>query len=75
VIFANIWRGVPFVAITLLAGLQTIAAVALRGRHHRRRQPVADVPLHHLSAAHPDHRRVMTFSVLFTFTDFQLSGP
>src|SRR6201990_3427544 len=24
VIFANIWRGVPFVAITLLAGLQTI---------------------------------------------------
>jgi multiple sugar transport system permease protein len=25
VIFANIWRGVPFVAITLLAGLQTIS--------------------------------------------------
>ena len=24
-IFANIWRGVPFVAITLLAGLQTIS--------------------------------------------------
>ena len=24
VIFANIWRGVPFVAITLLAGLQTV---------------------------------------------------
>src|SRR6266403_2281442 len=26
VIFANIWRGVPFVAITLLAGLQTVPA-------------------------------------------------
>src|SRR6266852_3266693 len=24
VIFANIWRGIPFVAITLLAGLQTV---------------------------------------------------
>src|SRR5207302_5094045 len=24
VIFANIWRGVPFIAITLLAGLQTV---------------------------------------------------
>ena len=35
VIFANIWRGVPFVAITLLAGLQTVSAVALRGRDAR----------------------------------------
>jgi multiple sugar transport system permease protein len=25
VIFANIWRGVPFIAITLLAGLQTVS--------------------------------------------------
>src|SRR6476659_10394954 len=25
VLFANIWRGVPFVAITLLAGLQTVS--------------------------------------------------
>src|SRR6476660_3577505 len=25
VIFANIWRGIPFVAITLLAGLQTVS--------------------------------------------------
>ena len=37
VIFANIWRGVPFVAITLLAGLQTVSAVAVRGRDARRR--------------------------------------
>jgi multiple sugar transport system permease protein len=26
VIFANIWRGIPFIAITLLAGLQTVPA-------------------------------------------------
>src|SRR5439155_22704490 len=26
VIFANIWRGVPFVATTLLAGLQTVSS-------------------------------------------------
>ncbi|WP_163117611.1 carbohydrate ABC transporter permease, partial [Acinetobacter baumannii] len=25
VVFANIWRGIPFVAITLLAGLQTVS--------------------------------------------------
>src|SRR5205085_10651708 len=25
VIFANVWRGVPFIAITLLAGLQTVS--------------------------------------------------
>jgi len=33
---------------------------------------VGDVPLHHLSAADPDHRRGDDVSVLFTFTDFQL---
>ena len=32
VIFANIWRGVPFVAITLLAGLQTVSPSLLRRR-------------------------------------------
>ena len=37
VIAANIWRGVPFVAITLLAGLQTISPSLLRGLGDRRR--------------------------------------
>ena len=36
-IAANIWRGVPFVAITLLAGLQTISPSLLRGGEPRRR--------------------------------------
>ena len=38
-IAANIWRGVPFVAITLLAGLQTISPSLLRGGEPRRRDP------------------------------------
>ena len=37
VIAANVWRGVPFVAITLLAGLQTISPSLLRGLGDRRR--------------------------------------
>ena len=32
VIFANIWRGVPFIAITLLAGLQTVPPRSTRRR-------------------------------------------
>ena len=56
-IAANIWRGVPFVAITLLAGLQTISPSLLRGGGARRRDAVAAVPLRHAAAADADHRR------------------
>jgi len=72
VIGANIWRGVPFVAITLLAGLQTISpsyyeASAIDGA--TRWQQFRHVTLPLLT---PIIAVVMTFSVLFTFTDFQL---
>ena len=72
VIAANVWRGVPFVAITLLAGLQTISpsyyeASAIDGAS--RRQQFVHVTLPLLT---PIIAVVMTFSVLFTFTDFQL---
>jgi multiple sugar transport system permease protein len=72
VIVANIWRGVPFVAITLLAGLQTISpsyyeASAIDGA--TRWQQFYHVTLPLLT---PIIAVVMTFSVLFTFTDFQL---
>lgn len=72
VIVANIWRGVPFVAITLLAGLQTISpsyyeASAIDGA--TRWQQFRHVTLPLLT---PIIAVVMTFSVLFTFTDFQL---
>jgi multiple sugar transport system permease protein len=72
VIAANIWRGIPFVAITLLAGLQTIPpslyeAATLDGATPWQRFRYITLPV--LS---PIIAVVMTFSVLFTFTDFQL---
>ncbi len=71
-IAANIWRGVPFVAICLLAGLQTIPqslyeAAAIDGATPW--QQFHNVTLPMLT---PIIAVVMTFSVLFTFTDFQL---
>lgn len=71
-IAANIWRGVPFVAITLLAGLQTISpslyeAGAIDGATGWQRFRYITLPL-----LTPIIAVVMTFSVLFTFTDFQL---
>jgi multiple sugar transport system permease protein len=72
VIFANIWRGVPFVAITLLAGLQTVSpslyeAATIDGASRWQLFRYVTYPL-----LTPIIAVVMTFSVLFTFTDFQL---
>lgn len=72
VLAANVWRGVPFVAITLLAGLQTISpslyeAAAIDGATSWQRFKNITLPL-----LTPMIAVVMTFSVLFTFTDFQL---
>jgi len=72
VIAANIWRGIPFVAITLLAGLQTISpslyeAAVIDGAGSWQRFRYVTLP-----QLTPIIAVVMTFSVLFTFTDFQL---
>jgi len=72
VIAANTWRGIPFVAITLLAGLQTIPqslyeAATIDGAGAWQRFRYVTLPL-----LTPIIAVVMTFSVLFTFTDFQL---
>ena len=72
VIAANIWRGIPFVAITLLAGLQTVPqslyeAATIDGATEWQRFRKITFPL-----LTPIIAVVMTFSVLFTFTDFQL---
>jgi multiple sugar transport system permease protein len=71
-IAANVWRGIPFVAISLLAGLQTISpslyeAAAIDGATAWQRFRHVTLPL-----LTPIIAVVMTFSVLFTFTDFQL---
>jgi multiple sugar transport system permease protein len=72
VIAANVWRGIPFVAITMLAGLQTIPpslyeAATLDGANGWQRFRYVTLPM--LS---PIIAVVMTFSVLMTFADFQL---
>lgn len=69
---ANIWRGIPFVAISLLAGLQTISpslyeAAMLDGAGSWARFRHVTLPM-----LMPVLSVVLTFSVLFTFTDFQL---
>ena len=71
-IVANVWRGIPFVAISLLAGLQTISpsyyeASAIDGATRAQQFRYVTLPL-----LTPIIAVVMTFSVLFTFTDFQL---
>ena len=71
-ILANVWRGIPFVAISLLAGLQTISpslyeAASIDGATSWQKFRYVTLPL-----LTPIIAVVMTFSVLFTFTDFQL---
>jgi multiple sugar transport system permease protein len=71
-IAANIWRGIPFVAISLLAGLQTISpslyeAALLDGASPWQRFRYITFPM-----LMPILAIVMTFSIIFTFTDFQL---
>jgi len=72
VTIANIWRGIPFVAISLLAGLQTISpslyeAAVLDGATPWQQFRYVTFP-----QLTPIIAVVMTFSVIFTFTDFQL---
>ena len=72
VIFVNTWRGLPFYAITLLAGLQTIPsdlydAATLDGAGAWHRFRYVTLPL-----LQPVILIVTMFSVIFTFADFQL---
>jgi multiple sugar transport system permease protein len=72
VILVNVWRGTPFFAITLLAGLQTISqevyeAAAIDGANAWQRFWTVTWPL-----LMPVTMVVMLFSVIQTFADFQL---
>ena len=72
IIVINIWRGVPFFAISLLAGLQTISpelneAAAIDGARPWNRFWYVTWPL-----LLPVTMVVMLFSVIQTFADFQL---
>jgi multiple sugar transport system permease protein len=72
VIIVNVWRGVPFYAISLLAGLQTISpelneAAAIDGARPWKRFWYVTWPL-----LLPVTMVVVLFSVIQTFADFQL---
>ncbi|MBU8872610.1 sugar ABC transporter permease [Reyranella sp. MMS21-HV4-11] len=72
IIVINVWRGVPFFAITLLAGLQTISpelheAAAIDGARPWSRFWHVTWPL-----LMPVTLVVVLFSVIQTFADFQL---
>jgi len=71
-ILINTWRGMPFFAITLLAGLQTISpdlheAASLDGANAWRRFWHVTWPL-----LKPVTLVVVVFSIIQTFSDFQL---
>jgi multiple sugar transport system permease protein len=71
-IVINTWRGLPFYAITLLAGLQTIPAelyeaATIDGATTWHRFRYVTLPL-----LQPIILIVTMFSVIFTFSDFQL---
>jgi multiple sugar transport system permease protein len=71
-IIVNTWRGLPFYAITLLAGLQTISpelyeAATIDGATAWLRFRYVTLPL-----LKPVIYIVTMFSVIFTFADFQL---
>ena len=71
-IMVNTWRGLPFYAITLLAGLQTIPpdlyeAATIDGAGRWGRFRYVTLPL-----LMPIIFIVTMFSVIFTFSDFQL---
>jgi multiple sugar transport system permease protein len=72
VIVANVWRGIPFVAITLLAGLQTIPVSLYEAATIDGASPWQQFRYITFPMLTPIIAVVMTFSVLFTFTDFQL---
>ena len=72
IIIVNVWRGVPFFAISLLAGLQTISpelheAAAIDGARPWNRFWYVTWPL-----LLPVTMVVLLFSIVQTFADFQL---
>jgi multiple sugar transport system permease protein len=71
-IIVNVWRGLPFYGITLLAGLQTISpelyeAATIDGANTWDRFRFVTLPL-----LRPVILIVTMFSIIFTFADFQL---
>jgi multiple sugar transport system permease protein len=71
-IAANVWRAIPFVAITLLAGLQTISPSLYEAALLDGATPLQQFRRITLPLLMPILSVVLTLSILFTFSDFQL---
>ena len=72
IVIANVWRGTPFFAITILAGLQTVdrellEAASVDGASSWQRFWRITIPL-----VRPVLLIVLLFSVIWTISDFQL---
>ena len=73
VITVNVWRGLPFFAITVLAGLVVDPARVLRGGRGRRRLARSRRFRHvTLPLLKPVLAVVILFSTIFTFNDFNI---
>jgi len=72
VIAVNIWRGTPFFAITLLAGLQTISQEMYEAAAIDGAGPIARFRHVTLPLIMPVLTIVTLFSIIWTFADFQL---
>jgi len=72
VVFTNVWRGIPFFAIMLLAGLQAVPEELYEAAHVDGAGVFARFWHITLPLLKPVILIVTLFSVIFTFADFQL---
>lgn len=72
IIIVNIWRGVPFFAISILAGLQTISQELYEAAHIDGADTVGRFRHVTLPLVQPVLLLVVLFSFIWTIADFQL---
>jgi multiple sugar transport system permease protein len=72
VVVVNVWRGLPFFAITILAGLVAIPKELYEAAHTDGAGPVARFWYVTLPLLSPVLAIVILFSTIFTFSDFNI---
>jgi multiple sugar transport system permease protein len=72
VVLVNVWRGLPFFAITILAGLVAIPKELYEAAHTDGAGPVARFWYVTLPLLSPVLAIVVLFSTIFTFSDFNI---
>jgi multiple sugar transport system permease protein len=72
VIIVNVWRGLPFFAITILAGLVSIPKELYEAAHADGAGPIARFWYITLPLLKPVLAIVVLFSTIFTFSDFNI---